>query len=96
MTKVRSSDGSMIDDRRGRSGGRGGGGGFPGLGGGGAGGFPFPMKAGGGLLGIIMVIVDRIASHEAIAKRAYEMFQSGPGGSSTEHWLRAERELLNM
>jgi hypothetical protein len=53
MTKVRSSDGSMIDDRRGRSSG---GGGFPGLGGGGGGGFPFPMKAGGGLLGIIVVI----------------------------------------
>ncbi len=60
MTKVRSSDGSMIDDRRGRSGGRGGG--FPGLGGGGggAGGVPFPMKAGGGLLGIIMVIAAMV------------------------------------
>ncbi|MCB1002290.1 MAG: neutral zinc metallopeptidase [Acidimicrobiales bacterium] len=53
MTKVRSSDGSMIDDRRGRGGG-GRGGGFPGLGGGG--GLPFPMKAGGGLLGLIVVI----------------------------------------
>jgi predicted metalloprotease len=66
MTKVRSSDSSMIDDRRGQSGGGGGGlgglfpsaggrGGFPG-GGGGGGGFPFPMKAGGGMLGIIMVL----------------------------------------
>ena len=67
MTKVRSSDSSMIDDRRGQSGGggggglgglfpgAGGGGGFPG-GGGGGGGFPFPMKAGGGMLGIIMVL----------------------------------------
>ena len=66
MTKVRSSDSSMIDDRRGQSGGGGGGGlgglfpgaggsgGFPG--GGGGGGFPFPMKAGGGMLGIIMVL----------------------------------------
>jgi predicted metalloprotease len=62
MTKVRSSDGSMIDDRRGR-GGRGGGGRsgggfpFPGMGGGGGGGgFPFPMKAGGGILGLIVVL----------------------------------------
>ena len=52
MTKIRSTDSSMIDDRRG-SGGGGGGGGFPGLGGGG---FPIPMKAGGGLLGLIVVL----------------------------------------
>ena len=64
MTKVRSSDSSMIDDRRGQSGGGGGGLGglFPGAGGGGGfpggggSGFPFPMKAGGGMLGIIMVL----------------------------------------
>ena len=48
MTKVRSSDDSMISDRRGRSAGR--------SGGMGGGGFPFPMKAGGGLLGLIVVI----------------------------------------
>jgi uncharacterized protein len=59
MTKVRSTDGSMIDDRRGRSAG-GGGMSFPGMGGGGAGGFPFPMKAGGGLLGIIVVIAAMV------------------------------------
>ena len=52
MTKIRSSDSSMIDDRRG-SGGGGGGGGFPGLGGGG---FPIPMKAGGGLLGLVVLL----------------------------------------
>ena len=28
-----------------------------------------------------------------IAKRAYEIWQSGKGGSQTENWLRAEREL---
>lgn len=54
MTKIRSTDGSHIDDRRGQGGG-GLGGMFPGLGGG-SGSFPFPMKAGGGLLGIILVL----------------------------------------
>lgn len=46
MTKVRSSDGSMIDDRRGRGGATSG-----------AGGFPLPIKAGGGLLGLLVVII---------------------------------------
>jgi uncharacterized protein len=45
MTKIRSGDSSMIDDRRGQS-----------SGGGGGGGFPFPMKAGGGVLGIVMML----------------------------------------
>ena len=49
MTKVRSGDSSMIDDRRGS----GGGGGLGGLS---SGGFPFPMKAGGGLLGLIVLV----------------------------------------
>lgn len=48
MTKVRSGDDSMIDDRRG-----GGGGGFAS---GGGGGFPFPMRAGGGVLGIVVML----------------------------------------
>jgi uncharacterized protein len=53
MTKIRSSDSSMIDDRRGSGGG--GGFSFPGMGGGG-GGMGFPMKAGGGILGILIVL----------------------------------------
>ncbi len=32
-------------------------------------------------------------SKEAIAKRAYEIFLSGKGGTDMENWLRAEREL---
>ncbi len=45
MTRVRSADSSMIDDRRGS-----------GSGGGGFGGLPIPIKAGGGLLGIIVLL----------------------------------------
>ncbi|MBU6317896.1 MAG: neutral zinc metallopeptidase, partial [Acidobacteria bacterium] len=54
MTKIRSNDSSMIDDRRGRGGGGGGGAGFPGMGG--LGGMPAGMKAGGGVLGIIVTL----------------------------------------
>ncbi|MFN8021758.1 MAG: neutral zinc metallopeptidase [Acidimicrobiales bacterium] len=54
MTKVRSKDGSLIDDRRGQGGG-GGGFSFPG-----GGGFPFPMKAGGGILGLLVVIAAMV------------------------------------
>ena len=61
MTKIRSTDGSHIDDRRGRGGGAGSSGGgfpfqFPGMGGGG--GLPGGLKAGGGLLGIIVLVAS--------------------------------------
>ena len=32
-------------------------------------------------------------THEQIALRAYEIHLSGQGGSETDNWLRAEREL---
>ncbi len=60
MTKIRESgNDSMIEDRRGQGGGGGGGMSFPfpmGGGGGGGGGLGIPIKAGGGLLGIIVMI----------------------------------------
>ena len=31
-----------------------------------------------------------------IAKRAYEIWASGQGGSETDNWLRAERELRGL
>ena len=34
-------------------------------------------------------------THEMIARRAYEISQSGHGGSELDNWLRAERELRN-
>ena len=37
--------------------------------------------------------IRREITHEAIAKRAYEIYVSGKGGSQLENWLRAEREL---
>ena len=40
------------------------------------------------------LIVEKIVSHAAIAKRAYEISQSSPGTFANENWLRAERELL--
>jgi len=35
----------------------------------------------------------RKPSHQEIAKRAYEIYKSGKGGSDLENWFRAEREL---
>lgn len=32
-------------------------------------------------------------TREMIAKRAYEIWQSGSGGSDYDNWIRAEREL---
>ena len=53
MTKIRGSNTSMIDDRRGSGGG---GGGLGGMLGGGGGGIPLPGKIGGGAIGIIVAL----------------------------------------
>jgi hypothetical protein len=39
---------------------------------------------------------SRTISHEMIAKRAYEIYVSGKGGSAVENWTRAERELKGL
>ena len=33
---------------------------------------------------------------DQISQRAYEIWQSGTGGSETDNWLRAERELRGL
>jgi DUF2934 family protein len=48
---------------------------------------PIPKPTGG--------IGKRPISHEQIAKRAYEIYASGKGGSAVDNWLRAESELKN-
>src|SRR5947208_11018958 len=35
-------------------------------------------------------------THDAIAQRAYEIHLSGTGGSETDNWYRAERELRGV
>ena len=42
----------------------------------------------------IKLIVEKLASHDAIRQRAYEISQSSPGTFANDNWLRAERELL--
>jgi hypothetical protein len=39
---------------------------------------------------------SRTITHEMIAKRAYEIYVSGKGGSAVENWTRAERELKGI
>ena len=38
----------------------------------------------------------RVVTHDQIAARAYEIYRSGFGGSETDNWLRAERELRGL
>jgi hypothetical protein len=45
---------------------------------------------------VMKLIVEKLASHDAINRRAYEFYESGRGGSATDHWLRAEHDLLKL
>jgi hypothetical protein len=37
--------------------------------------------------------VEPTLTHEMVARRAFEIYCSGTGGSELDNWLRAEREL---
>jgi hypothetical protein len=38
--------------------------------------------------------LEKVVTFEAIQQRAFDIFESGHGGSALENWLRAEQELL--
>ena len=38
-------------------------------------------------------VTPRQVTQEQIARRAYEIFKSGTGGTPEDNWFRAEREL---
>jgi urease gamma subunit len=42
------------------------------------------------------IIAIKIVSHEAVARRAYEIHESCRDGCAVENWLRAQRELLEQ
>jgi hypothetical protein len=42
------------------------------------------------------LVIDRVASHAAIARRAFAILESVAGGTAERHWLRAEQELLGL
>lgn len=40
------------------------------------------------------IVATKIVSHEAIARRAYEIHEACREGCAVDNWLRAQRELL--
>jgi hypothetical protein len=46
--------------------------------------------------GITKLIVEKLVTHDEIASRAFDLFNSGAGGSQDDQWFRAERELLSL
>jgi hypothetical protein len=53
---------------------------------------PIP-RAGATALAAAAKTLQRQITPEMIAKRAYEIWRSGAGGSEFDNWVRAEREL---
>lgn len=43
----------------------------------------------------VQAFVRKFVTHEEIARRAYSLSLTGPSGSTLDHWLRAEDELLS-
>jgi hypothetical protein len=42
------------------------------------------------------IVAERITSHDDIAARAFEIYQSGHGQSAFDNWLSAECQLLGV
>jgi hypothetical protein len=42
------------------------------------------------------IVAEKITSHDDIAVRAFEIYQSGHGQSAFDNWLSAERQLLGV
>ncbi len=40
------------------------------------------------------ITLEKMVAFEAIQQRAYDMFETGPGASPVDDWLRAEQALL--
>ena len=45
---------------------------------------------------IAKAAAPKVVTYDQIAKRAYEIYRSGAGGSETDNWHRAERELRGL
>ncbi len=46
--------------------------------------------------GIVKLLVEKLVTHDEIARRSFELFKAGAVGSQDDHWIRAERELLGL
>jgi DUF2934 family protein len=44
----------------------------------------------------VAAVVKKEITHDQIARRAYEIWQSGTGGNEYDNWTRAERELRGL
>ncbi len=42
------------------------------------------------------IIAEKIVTHADIAARAFQIYQSGRGGSALSNWLSAERQLFGI